>query len=131
MEHFLGYHNTKKMGFPASKLESPRIYTSNSVRRLPSQAVWLISGEGSSPKSFYLAAVFKVNRVCAGTYEHPSFENSAHGEGRIFGESICLNGLPWFEALKEEMLNFKNGLAPLQNEVALEELRCLAGRYAL
>jgi len=131
MRHFIQYHNSENMGYPASRLPEPRAYTNNSVRQLPSNALWLISGEGTSPKEFYLAAVFKVTRVSADCYDHPKFANAAYGVGHIFGETIPLNGLPWFETFKKDQSNFKYGLVELKDPAVLTELQALAGAHAL
>lgn len=131
MRHFIQYHNTEKMGYSASAMLDPRMFTDKSVRYLSSNAVWLISGEGKSPKTFYLAAVFKPNRTSMGTYDHPSFKNAAYGIGHIFGETIKLNGMPWFETLKAVQHNFKNGLFEVTDSKVIDELRRLAGVHAL
>jgi hypothetical protein len=131
MNHYIQYHNVEKMGVSASSLSEPKLHTDKSVRNLSSNVVWLISGEGGSPKKFYLAAVFKVNRLSAGTYDHPDFKNSAYGIGHIFGETILLNGLPWFEELKENFQNFRNGLTELTDSTKINELRSNAGTHAL
>ena len=131
MRNFLQYHNVEKIGYSASELDEPKLFTRKSVRNLSSNRVWLISGEGTSPKDFYLAAVFKVNRVSAGTFEHPDFENSAFGVGHIIGEKIKLNGLPWFESLKGELSSFKYGLSEITDEKVIKELELLSSEYAL
>jgi len=132
MKHFIQYHNTKKMGYSASAMPEPRMFTNKSVKHVPSQAVWLVSGEGNkSPKTFYLAAVFKPNRTTIGMYDHPKFKNAAYGVGHIFGETMELNGLPWFEKLKVEQLNFKDGLFEVKDSKVVDELRKLAGIHAL
>src|SRR5680860_319534 len=129
MREFVQYHNVKKMGFSASKLGEPKLHTDKSVSSLSSNRVWLISGEGCSPKDFYLAAVFKVNKVSAGTYDHPKYKNSAYGTGHIIGESIKLNGLPWFEALKSNLNNFKNGLSEINNSDIIKGLESESAAY--
>lgn len=123
MRHFLHYHNSYKMGYSASSIASPRIFTNRSVRELPGSVVWLINGEGKrSPKSFFLGAAFVVHSISTKTYEHPNFKNSAHGKGSVFGESLPLSGLSWFEQLKAEQLNFKGGLTEISGHVAVNEL---------
>lgn len=113
-------------------MPDPRMFTDKSVRYVPSQAVWLISGEGvKSPKTFYLAAVFKPNRTTTEMYDHPKFKNAAYGNGYIFGESITLNGLPWFEKLKTEQQNFRGGLFEIKDSKVIDELRNFAGVHAL
>ena len=131
MRNFVQYHNVERMGFSASKLDEPKLHTDKSVKNLSSNKVWLISGEGSSPKDFYLAAVFRVNKVTAGTFDHPDFKNSAFGVGHIIGETIKLNDLPWFELLKSNLNNFKNGLSEVTDTDIVKELETVSSAYAL
>jgi hypothetical protein len=131
MKHFVQYHNSEKMGYSISAMSEPHIFTDKSVKYLPSNTVWLISGEGKSPKTFYLAAAFKPHRTTSGTYDHPDFKNAAYGVGRIFGESIQLNGLPWFEALKADQQNFRNGLFEITDSNIIEALTKLASAHTL
>lgn len=107
------------------------MFTDKSVTKVSGNAVWLISGEGKSPKSFYLAAVFKPNRTASGTYDHPKYKNAAYGPGHILGETIELTGLPWFEQMKADQKNFKNGLSEVTDAVIIAEFRKLAGPHAL
>jgi len=125
------YHNTEKMGYSASSLLDPRAFTNNPVDELPNNALWLISGEGKSPKEFFLAAVFKVYQAKTNCYDHPLFKNAAYGHGHIFGETIRLNGLSWFESFKKSMSNFKYGLCEIEEKDVIVELRKLAGRHAI
>jgi len=131
MKDFIQYHNSDKIGFPASKLDEPKMFTRKSVRNLSSSRVWLISGEGKSNKEFYLAAVFKVNRTTSGTFDHPDFANSAYGIGHVIGEKIKLNGIPWFEDLKANLNNFKNGLTELTDDNIVKELELASAGYAI
>jgi hypothetical protein len=128
MRHFIHYHNSDKMGYSASAIPTPRIFTKKSVQALPGSTVWLISGEGKkSPKFFFLGAAFVVHSISVGKYEHPDFKNSAHGKGLVFGETLPLSGLSWFEELKAEQLNFKGGLTEISNHCAVNELLNLSG----
>ncbi|WON75328.1 hypothetical protein [Nitrosospira sp. Is2] len=116
------------MGYSASDLVSPRLVTKKGVRQLPGGTVWLVSGEGSrSPKTFSLCAVFKVNRIAENCYEHPSFKNSAHGVGHIYGESLLLTGIEWFEKFKAQQFNFRNSLTEITGTVAVGEFLALSG----
>jgi hypothetical protein len=129
MATFIAYHNSEKMGYPASQLESPRILTNKSVRNLPGQTVWLISGEGQRQRSYYLAAVFEVDRTFMGSSAYAGFKNSAQGPGLLFGETICLDRLSWFEDLKKKLINFRNGLTELTDDLAVYELQRLVDHH--
>lgn len=102
------------MRYSASSLRSPRIVTNKGVRQLPGATVWLVSAEGSrSQKTFYLGAAFTVTHIAEDGYEHPDFRNSAHGLGHIFGETLLLTALPWFEEFKAKQSNFRNSLTEI------------------
>lgn len=128
MIHFIHYYNSQNMGYSASSLPSPRLFTSKSVRKLTCATVWLVSGEGiKSPKTFYLAAAFKVLEIKEGLYEHPDFKNSAHGEGYIYGEKTLLSGLSWFDFFKKEQSNFRNSLTEITGNPAIAHFQTLSG----
>lgn len=126
MTDFIAYHNSDKMGYPASKLGSPQIFTNKSVRNLPGNTVWLISGEGHRKRSYYLSGVFQVDHIFMGTSAIAGFKNSAQGPGRLFGEVICLDKLFWFEDMKKKLINFRNGVTELKDDLAVQQLRRLA-----
>lgn len=58
MRHFIGYHNAESMGYSSATLTEPRIKTKNKVNGLNGVTVWLIAGEGKSPKQYYIASNF-------------------------------------------------------------------------
>lgn len=132
MKHFVQYHNTEIMGYSASEIKELCIYTSKSVKKLSGNAVWLISGEGKSPKTFHLVLVFKANRTSSDTYRHPPYKNAAYGDtGEIFGKSIELTDFPWFDPFKKDHQNFKYGLFEVTDKAIINELRKLAGPHDL
>lgn len=127
MRHFIHYHNSHRMGYSASDLGSPQLVTDKGVRQLPGNTVWLVSGEGNrSPKTFYLGAAFTVNRIAENCYEHPDFKNSAHGVGRIYGESLLLTGLDWFGKFKTQQNNFRNSLTEITDTPAVAKFQALS-----
>lgn len=102
------------MRYSASSLTSPRIVTNKGVRQLPGATIWLVSGEGPrSPKTFYLGATFTVTHIAEDSYEHSDFRNSAHGLGHIYGETLLLTALLWFEEFKAKQSNFRNSLTEI------------------
>ena len=128
MRHFIHYHNSHRMGYSASSFMSPRIVTNKPVRQLPGATIWLVSAEGlRSPKLFYLGAVFTVIRIAKGCYEHPDFKNSAHGVGHIYGETLLLTALPWFEKFKIDQINFRNSLTEITSSPIISHFRHLSG----
>lgn len=131
MKNFIQYHNTDKIGYSASELDEPKIFTNKSVRNLSSGRVWLISSEGKFPKSYFLAAVFDVKRTATGTYEHEAFKNAAFGTGHVIGEHICLNGTALIRDIREVSCNFKNGLTAIKDKNMVAELEKLSADYLL
>lgn len=119
------------MGFSASGLSEPKKHTDKSVRNISSNRVWTISGEGSSPKTTYLAGVFTVSRVSSDTFDHPDFKKSACGSGYIIGKKVALNGLGWFEVFKSDMNNFINSLSEITNRALIEGLESASVPYTL
>ena len=127
MRHFVHYHNSKNMGYSASALPTPRLFTSKSVRKLPGAIVWLVSGEGAkSPKTFYLGAAFTVLEIKEGAYEHPDFKNSGYGEGHIFGETKLLTGNSWFDTFKKNQSYFRNSLTEITGNPVIAHFQALS-----
>jgi hypothetical protein len=75
----------------------------------------------------YNSAAFKVLEIKEGLYEHPDFKNSAHGEGHIFGETILLSGLSWFDVFKNEQSNFRNSLTEITGNPVIAHFQALSG----
>ena len=116
------------MGYSASALLTPCLFTSKSVRKLPGAIVWLVSGEGAkSPKTFYLSDAFKVIEIKEGTYEHPDFKNSGYGERHIFGEPKLLTGHSWFDIFKKDQSNFRNSLTEITGNSVIAHFQALSG----
>jgi hypothetical protein len=65
LRHFIAYHNEKNMGYSCTDIPEPRVQTSRQVAGLEGVTVWLVAGEGSKPKSYFLTAKFvaRVSRI--------------------------------------------------------------------
>jgi putative restriction endonuclease len=122
MKHYVQYHNTDKQGGrPELGRGEYRIFSSKSLRHLPGNRVWLISGEGKSPKSYFLEYTFVVDAIGAGK------TNVARGrDGFRFDPPIPLNGLAWFKHFQVSQQNFSLGLREIDEPTVIEFERLAA-----
>jgi hypothetical protein len=128
MKHFMQYHNSEKMGYSGDRVAELHILTDKSVTDLRGNTVWLISGEGHRPKSYFLCSVFIASEI--GAHDEGNFCYYAQGSrGRFFRPPVRIDHYPWFDAFRGRHGNFAFGLQQLtQGEV--EDLHRAAG-YAL
>jgi hypothetical protein len=103
-----------------------RVYTSKSVDDLSGNTVWVIAGQGSSPKQYTLSSVFIVSDV--GEADHPDFKNFARGDGHRFDPPPEVNDLDWFTELRKKMANFSFGLQEITEQNHVHKLLELANR---
>lgn len=109
-----------------ARIPSPRVKTSKSVSGLEGVTVWLVAGEGESPKSYYLAAKFRAEKCETGLYRGTDLPNQISGEGSLFGKSISLAGTPLFTLLRRQSANFVNGFFEMHDPTAIAGLERLA-----
>lgn len=126
MRHFLAYHNQKKMGYSCTKIPNPRVKTSKSVLGLEGSTVWLVAGEGESPKSYYLASRFVIEKCEPNKYSGTKLTNEVSGSGVLLGTSIPLAGTQLLEQLRRQSANFVNGFCELRDPASLASLKALA-----
>ena len=67
MKQYFAYHSESVMGYPATLLGNPCYKTSKDAGRYKGAIIWLISSEGNSPMSFYVAAKFVGKFIMTGT----------------------------------------------------------------
>lgn len=126
--HFVGYHNTERMGCRLSEGDPVRILTNKSVSALHEGVVWMVVGEGKNPRRFSLASVFRVTET--GDSGVDGFKHFAAGRGHVFDWPIALNDLEWFDGFKQAMNSFQFGVQALNDEghiASLVELALQAG----
>ena len=109
MRHFIAYHNAAKMLRSCKDFTRPQVRTKNLVEGLDGVTVWLIAGEGESPKSFFLASVFVANECKQGYFPEPALPNLIAGKGELFGYSIPLNESVLYKKLNKDSTNFRRG----------------------
>ncbi|MGK3990553.1 HNH endonuclease [Sorangium sp. So ce136] len=112
MRNYVAYHNAEKMGYAYSEAEQPFSFvTRKPVRHLRGARVWAITGEGN-PRQYSLGGWFVVDHV-----EDDDDEHIIRGkEGQTFHETVRLNDLAWFPALRQSLSNFSLGVQPLGDE---------------
>jgi len=125
VRHFLAYHNAEKMGYSCTAIPEPRIKTSKSVAGLEGVTVWLIAGEGKSPKHYYLAARFTARKCEPGLYRGTQLPNQISGDGALFGKSKPITGTSLYALLQRQSANFVNGFFELHDPVAISGLEAL------
>lgn len=126
MRHFLAYHNEKKMGYSCKDISNPRVKTSKAVLGLEGSTVWLVAGEGESPKRYYLASRFVIESCEPNKHSGTKLTNEVSGSGVLLGTSIPLAGTKLLEQLKRQSANFVNGFFELRDPASLAALKALA-----
>jgi hypothetical protein len=125
MRHFAAYHNAEKMKYSCTAIPEPRVKTLKPVASLEGVTVWLIAGEGKSPKRFYLTIKFIAKKCQSALYPGTEFPNQISGEGELLGLSIPLNGTPLLEALRTNSLSFRKGFYEIKCETVVKGLQSL------
>ena len=129
MRYFLAYHNAQKMGYSCTAISAPRVKTSKSVAGLEGSTVWLVAGEGKSPKSYFLATTFLIDKCEPDKYLGTRLPNEVSGTGPLLGKSVSLNATVLLGQLQKLSANFANGFCELDNdddEDAISGLKALA-----
>jgi hypothetical protein len=122
MRHFIAYHNAIKIGYSCVTLLSPRVITKKSVVNLEGVTVWLISGEGKSPKSYFLAAKFAANNCEQNKFPGSKLPNQISGPGHLFKLARPINGTSLLRLILERSNNFRNGFHEVADAKIINEL---------
>ncbi len=126
MRYFVAYHNAKKMGYSCTEIPVPRVKTRKPIAGLEGATVWLVSGEGESPKSYYLASRFVVEKCETDKHLGAILPNEISGTGVLLGTAVCLDSTALLKSLKRVTANFVNGLCELRDPGVVAELRSIA-----
>jgi hypothetical protein len=126
LRYFIAYHNEQKMGYSCTAIPTPRVKTSKPVAGTEGSTVWLIAGEGKSPKSYYLAAKFSVEKCEPGKHLGTELPNEVSGPGLLLGKSIKLSGTPLLSQLQKLSANFVHGFCEVRDVAAIAALKALA-----
>lgn len=113
------------MGYSAEESDPLGLYTSKNISNLIGDVVWIISGQGGSPKQYFLSSWFVISKVTAA--DHPDFGFTLSGEeGGAFDPMPRLDQLEWFPAFRQRMANFSIGLTELRQPEIIEAFRQVA-----
>jgi hypothetical protein len=102
LRHFIAYHNQEEMGYSCTAITEPHVKTANPVEGLEGVKVWLIAGEGKSPKAFFLAAMFVAEKCETDFYTGTDLPNNISGTGKLFGKSIGIGRNPIYKLIKKD-----------------------------
>ena len=125
MRHFLTYHNAQKMGYSCTKIPTPRARTGKPVRGLEGSTVWLVAGEGGSPKSYFLAAHFVVDKCESDKHLGTKLTNEVSGAGVLHGPRLRLDGSSLLEGLRRGSANFVSGFSEIRDPSVITALKAL------
>jgi hypothetical protein len=103
----------------------PLASTSKSVVGLEGATVWLVAGEGRSPKSYYLASRFVIEECAPDKHTGTKLPNEASGTGVLFGTTFALNTTVLLEQLRKLSANFVNGFFELRDPATIAALKAL------
>lgn len=126
MRHFIAYHNEQKMGYSCTDIPHPRAKTSKRIEELEGSNVWLVAGEGKSPKNYYLGAMFTVTKCETDKYPGTDLPNEVSGPGALFGTRICLNSTSLLIQLRKVSANFISGFCEVRGASEIAALKALA-----
>lgn len=126
MRHFMAYHNSQKMGYSCIDIPAPQAKTSKNILGLEGVTVWLIAGEGDSPKCYYLTSTFIADKCEQNRYIGEKLNNQISGRGRLLKKTIPISETPLLKALKKQSANFVNGFGELKDIMVIKGLQALA-----
>lgn len=113
------------MGYSCTEIKEPRVQTRNPVVGLEGTTVWLFAGEGSSPRSYFLAATFVTSRCEPDSFPSSKFPNLIAGNGTLFGKRIPLDGTSLLRLVRKESANFARGLYEAKKTTTISALQAL------
>ncbi len=133
MRHFIAYHNSKRTGHSAADSD-PR--SSQYVKRPVSpdvigDIVWIVAGEGDSPKRFILSSWFQIDQVRPS--DVADFKHILQGDraGSFHPDPPSLNDLDWFPAFFEWTGHFSFGFRQIPQRNVIDELCRLANEAGI
>ena len=114
------------MGYSCTDIRNPQVKTSKSVEGLEGSTVWLVAGEGKSPKSYYLAAKFTIEFCNPSKHVGTTLPNEVSGRGLLLGKSIRMNNSALLAQLQKLSANFVSGFCELSDASVIVGLKALA-----
>ena len=126
MRHFVAYHNAMTMGYSCTDISELHVQTNRPVHGLEGVTVWLIAGEGRSPKSYFLTSKFVATDCGLNLIPGTKFRNRISGLGTLFRKGVPLAGKPLLERVRKESANFVRGFYETTDLEVIEGLGVLA-----
>ncbi len=126
MRHYFAYHNAHRMGYSSTNLIEPQIKTSKKVDGIEGATIWLIAGEGQSPKAYFLAAKFIAIKCEPDKFPGTRHPNLISGTGQLFKLSLPISDGKLLEQLKMSSANFVNGFTQLRDAATINTLEAMA-----
>lgn len=105
MRHYFAYHNALERKY---SIIMPHAITSRNVTGLEGVTVWLIAGEGKSPKSYFIAAKFIADKCLLN--EHPEekkLKNGISGKGILYRRAKPITGTELIAQIKDKTANLR------------------------
>lgn len=122
MTEFVVYHNPSRMGYSALDVDALSIVTNKPAAGAKGSRVWLITGEGRSPKQYFIRGIFTVDSVSRS--DHPKFKIQVAGTaGKLFDPMIRIDAHAWFPQFRHSQGNFAFGFNSINDPVIVDGLR--------
>jgi hypothetical protein len=125
MLYFTAYHNEQAEGILCTDLPYPRVRTRNKVLGLEGAVVWVVAGVGKSPKSYYLASTFIIEKCEPDKYPGDKLPHEVSGSGNLLGLRVRLDQT-LIENLKLKTANFARGFSEMRDLTIVAALKSLA-----
>jgi hypothetical protein len=122
MQHFIQYHNPKRMGYPLPDGVHQRVLTNKPVNHLLGNTVWLVTFEGQ--REYSLGSVFQVTEV--GDANEEGFKHFASGKGHAFHPWPRIKDMDWFPKILRVTGNFGLGLQEVKDVAVIAGLTKIA-----
>lgn len=114
------------MGYSCTDIPVPRVKTDKLVIGLEGATVWLVAGEGASPKRYYLTSRFIIDKCEQNKDIGTRLSNEVSGSGVLLGMSVPLNTTSILKQVMRLSANFVNGFFELRDPDAIAALKTLA-----
>jgi len=126
LRHFFAYHNAQRMGYSSTNLIEPQVKTSKKIDGSEGTTIWLIAGEGQSPKSYFHAAKFIAIKCEPDKFSGTRHPNLISGAGKLFKLSLPISDSELLDQLKTSSANFVNGFTQLRDPATIMALEAMA-----
>ena len=113
------------MGYSCTSISDPHVKTKKPVNGLDDVTVWLIAGEGKTPKSYYLASKFIAAHCQTNIFPGTELPNQISGSGKLTGKSIPISKTTLLSLIRTDSANFVRGFYETHNTIIISALQVL------